>query len=268
MQVNSVSTSVVNANQSFGRRNLDREYLEQFAELDDKSLKQLAYQNAAYKVNDKKHKRISNALYYSIPIAAGLAAIVRTPAKIVAEIAKKAKISPRTVKFNNFAGTALNWAGTFLAIDLVFGAKRKLDKSSKTVNEFSNNHPILSTLATIGVTIGAMFAAGKGISKLAAKAPKARVDKMMNALDKKLVNNKVLNKMSEKLSKVPSAIKNITKGVIDFGPLLLICSSIAHSFNHQNVKASETVKVYDELKTAQSQIRTILDKSEENAEEV
>ena len=76
-----------------------------------------------------------------------------------------------------------------------------------------------------------------------------------------------MNWASEKLTKVPSAIKNFAKGVIDYGPILLICSSIAHSFNHQNVKAKEVVKSYEQIKDAQDQVRTALANDEISEEE-
>lgn len=278
MQVNSVSSRAVESQQSFGKRHrnvdkktLELEALERFANMDDRELGMLAYKKASYSVNDKKHKRISNALYYSIPLAAGLAAAIKTPSKVLS----KAGLvnTSRALRLGNFAASALSWAGTFAAIDLIFAGKRKLDKASPTMNEFSTNHPILSTIATIGASIGAIFLAGKGISKLAGKLlPKTAGAlsskfsvKELRALAKtsdKLNNSKILNKVSEKLAKVPSAIKNFAKGVIDYSPILLICSSIAHSFNHQNVKTREVVRNYEELKVAQAQVREALENEE------
>ena len=280
MQVNSLSSRNVEPKQTFGRRlsredraAMEREALEQFANLNDRQLQQLAYMKASYNVNDKKHKRISNALYYSIPLAAGLAAAIRTPAKTLS--AKGLVNSSRALRLGNFAASALSWAGTFAAIDLIFGGKRQLDKSSPAVREFSEKHPIISTIATIGASIGAIFLAGKGISKLAKKVlPKASgtlsktfSTKELRAVAKvsdKLNNSKILNWASEKLTKVPSAIKNFAKGVIDYGPILLICSSIAHSFNHQNVKAKEVVMSYEQIKDAQDQVRTALANAEDS----
>lgn len=272
MQVNSLSSRTVEPQQSFGHRRskaerqraLEREAFEQFADMDDQTLKQLAYMKASYSVNDKKHKRISNALYYSIPLAAGLAAAVKNPVKALS--AKGLVNSSRALRLGNFAASTLSWAGTFAMIDVIFGGKRQLDKASPAVREFSEKHPIASTIATIGASIGAIFLAGKGISKLVNKMmPKASSTlsktfstKELRAVAKvsdKLNNSKILNWTSAKLAKVPSAIKNFAKGVIDYGPILLICSSIAHSFNHQNVKAREVVKGYEELKDAQAQVR-------------
>ena len=271
MLVNSISAQNVESKQSFGRRNREREALERFADLDDRSIRQLAYQKASVDVNDKKHRRISSALYYNIPIVAGLAAAVRTPA---------AKNMTRALRLRNFGATALSWAATFAAIDLVFAGKRKLDKASPAVKDFSANHPIVSTLATIGASIGAIYLGGKGVSKLAekvmAKSANAISNKFsikqlrgMAKLNNALNNNKALNYVAEKMAKVPSSLKNFAKGVLDYGPILLICSSIAHSFNHENVKARQVVKNYEQIKEAQANVRDALDNEDlMNSEEV
>lgn len=256
MQVNSVSSAMAGKT-SFGRKHdrnedyvLNPRILNEFANMDDKTIRQAAYLKASHDVNDKKHNRITSALYYSIPLAAGLAAAVRTPA-----LGKYT----RSIKLNNFVGTALNWIGTFAAIDLVFGAKRKLEKHSPAVNEFSQNNPVMSTLASIGVSLAAIWGAGKGISKLASKVASKATKKQNIAalrsfvkLNNKLNDSKVLNKMSEHLAKVPSGIKEFAKGVLDYSPLLLIVSSITHSFGHEKVKAQEYANNYRDLKTAQA----------------
>ena len=121
MQVNSVSVNKA----SFGNRpEVTRYMAEQFAKMDDKTLKTAAYQQATVDVNTKKHNRIGKAIFWSIPLAAGLAAVVKNPAKTATKI-----LNTNTSRLSNlgkFAGTALNWASTFAIIDVVFGASRKL----------------------------------------------------------------------------------------------------------------------------------------------
>ena len=260
MQVNSISSSSVAGKTSFGNQ---REMLENFANADDKTLRKIAMQKTAASIDDKKHRRITNAIYYSIPVAAGLAAVVRNPAKAAAKGISRA----RMINLGNFAGTALNWAGTFAIIDLVFGGARKLNKSSETVREFNKEHPVLSMVATVGAGIGTLFLAGKGLSKLAAKIAK----KPMTLVEKKSVaklnmalnDSKALNWISKNLKKVPSSIKSFAKTAIDWSPMLLVFTSIAHSFNHSKVKTAETVKNYTQLKDAQMQVREALANAEE-----
>lgn len=259
MQVNSVSLNNAGSKTSFKSM---RDELETLAALDDKQVRQIAYAKASHDVNDKKHKRIDKALYASIPVAAGLAAAVtRTP-----NVGKYT----RALRLNNFLGTALNWAGTFLAIDLVFGAKRKLEKSNPSMNEFSQNHPVLSTLGAIGASLAAIWGLGKGSSKLVSKivskaSPKQTkaADKMFEKFVTKLNKNKTLNNISKQLGKVPSGIKNFAKGVLDYSPLLLIVSSIAHSFGHEKVKTQEYANNYRDIKTAQAMVRQGLAQAQE-----
>lgn len=46
-----------------------------FSRLDDSDLRKMAYAKASNDVNDKKHRRIDKALYYSLPLAGGLVAV-------------------------------------------------------------------------------------------------------------------------------------------------------------------------------------------------
>lgn len=287
MQVNSVSSNVAEAKQTFGNRASDREYqlrrayLEQFANMSDKDIQTFARRTAELKVNDKKHNVITNALYYSVPLAAGLAAAVKSPKivmKTAANAAKKASTKmvdlTRYGKLASFANTAVSWAATFLAVDAIFGTKRYLDKKVPDMGKFTQEHPVLSSLATVGVAIGALIGLNKGASKLMTKivkkVPEKEVEQSMVKMANKLNNNKFLNTVAKKLDKVPSAIKEFTKGVIDFSPMLLIFGSIAHSFNHQSVKTRETIKSYNEFKNAQDVARQTLamDDAMRAAEEV
>ena len=68
MQVNSVS-SQVGSKQNFGMQMTEeqmqayaRKRAVEFANLDDKAVRKIAYNMASEKVNDKKHKKISNAI--------------------------------------------------------------------------------------------------------------------------------------------------------------------------------------------------------------
>jgi len=256
MQVNSIS-SVNQAHPAFKSFESD---IETLARLDDKSIRQIAYAKASNDVNDKKHRRITNALYYSIPLAAGVAAAVKKP-NILSSVVKQAKSVnlSRFTRLNNFASTAIGWATTFLAVDGIFATKRYMDKKVPDMKEFSKEHPVMSTLGTIGVAIAAIAGVNKGLSKLSSKLiskiPAKKLDKTTLNVAKKLNNSKVLNKISKGLSKVPSSIKNLAAGALDYAPLLLIVSSIAHSFGHERVKAAEYQNNYNDIKSAQALVR-------------
>lgn len=269
MQVNSISSANSVAQTAF--QSARDTQLEQFAALDDKAIRKLAYKKASHDVNDKKHKRITNALYYSIPLAAGVAAAIRNPGLIGSAIkgAKNVDLS-RYGRLNNFVSTTLGWATAFLTIDAVFGAKRYADKKIPDMKEFSQKHPVLSSLGTIGVGIAALFGVNKGLSKLATKAlkkvPEKEITKSVVDVAKKLNNSKMLNSISKQLKKVPASIKAFTAGVMDYAPLLLIISSITHSFSHDKVKTVEYQKNYNNLKTAQAMVRAEIAAKDEAGE--
>jgi hypothetical protein len=172
MQVNSVSNLSANSKASFGNMDYQRAMLQEFANADDRALKRTAAQIAEQQVDSKKHKRISNAIFWSIPLFAGAAAAV-------------AVTGGRIPMLKQFAKTATSWAASFAAIDLVFAGKRGLNKNSEGVREFDRKHPVLSTVLTIGASIGAMFAGGALVNKAMAKfgpkvvaqAKKLKVDK-------------------------------------------------------------------------------------------
>lgn len=275
MQVNSVSSNNV---QSFGQRKayqapdgagMEYRVLEGLANAKDSQLQGLAWKEASHAVNDKKHRRINNALYWGLPVAAGLAAVVRNPMK-------SAKgVSGRLLNLKTFAGTTLNWAGTFALIDAVFAGKNKLAKSSETVKDFDKKHPFLSFAAAIGAALGAVMLGSKGISKLTEAAAKhikpdtsKKLGNLLNSFNQKLTDSKILNKTSELAGKIPSAIKGFAKGVVEWTPMMMILAQISHSFNHAAVKNNVAYQKYDELKTAREEARTILNDMETAQEDV
>lgn len=244
MLVNAVST-----NATFGRRTPSREEFESFANADDKTLRAYAHEVAAMQVNDKKHKAVSNAIWYSLPIAGGLAAVVGNP-----------KVIGRIPKLKLFTKQTALWAGTFAVIDATFAAARSLNKHSSTVHEFNKEHPVLSTIATIGATVGALLLAGKGanmlVDKYGAKATKLLKD---IKVDKYIKESKILTNIMKTVRKAPSSIKNFAKGVISWSPILLVATSIAHTFSHEKAKAITEQRNYDTLKANQSKVRDLLE---------
>lgn len=265
MQVNSIKSVSVQSKSSFGDRNVSREILEDFANADDRTLRQAALQKAAIDVNDKKHKRISNALYFSFAPAIGLAAMIEKPANAVSKLAKIS--TSRALRLKNFAAHTFGAALALLGVDLTLKGAAKLEKSSDNVRNFTNEHPIISFLATAAAGIGAISLLATGALKLQnvvkSKPAKFGTKKLAVKLNNKLNNSKVLNKASELLTKVPSAIKGFTKGVISWSPLLLVLTSMNHSFNHARVKTAVAAQNYTQLKVAQDQVRTALENEAE-----
>lgn len=249
MHVNSVSAD----KPSFKAYYPSREELEVFANLDNATLKNAAAMKTSAEVNDKKHRRVSNAIWASIPVAAGLADVVRNP-----------KVVGRLPKLGLFAGTMASWAATFALVDATFGAKRLLERHSQKANDFNKKHPVMANILAIGASIGAMILGGKAVSKLADKQG-ANVIKWLDKhnVSKFLKETKIIGKPVEMFRKLPSAIKNFTKGVVSWSPYLLIATSIAHSFNHERVRAERLAKNYEDLKDNQAMAREYLMASSE-----
>lgn len=237
MQVNSVS-SVNSFGQGFNPAQL-------IGAMSDDDLKTIAYAKASKDVNDKKHRRITNLLYYSVPLAAGVAAAVKP--------SNMSRIGRLGLGLKGAAALAI----PFAIVDATFAAKNKLDKNSRTSAEFTKNHPIVSALATLGAGIAGIFAFNKGAAKLGAKYGEKIAERAYPTIvnvSKKLDSSKILDFASKQLAKVPSSIKEFSKAALDWAPWMLIFANIGHSINHDKVKNAEYMKNYQNLKAVQDVI--------------
>lgn len=260
MQVNSVSLNNSSKAQVFKSRQSD---IEKVANLDENTIRQLAYAKASYDVDDKKHKRITNALYYTLPVAFALGEAIKNPAELAKSLANSSKVNMgRYARVHRFAGAALGVTAALLAIDTVVGAKNLANKHSSAVREFSNEHPVLSMLGTVAVGFAALAGlhkyAPKLIGKIGSKLPADKAEKFIVNAAKKLNESKILNSMSKALTKVPSGIKKFGATVVDYSPWLLVATSIGHSFSHDRAKMVQTQNNYNDIKMAQAEAREIL----------
>lgn len=264
MQVNSISS--IQTQSAFGNKKVSqREILETFANADDVALKQAAFEKASFDVNDKKHKRVSNALYLSLAPAIGLAAAIKQPAQTVSALTKNP--IARSLRLKTFVGNTLGAVLALGAIDITMKAISKLENSNKKLKEFTKEHPTMSFLSAFGAGIGALSLLGSGVFKLQnlvkSKPVKFATKKLAYQINNKLNNSKVLNALSKGLDKVPSAIKGFTKGLINWSPMLIILANINHSFAHARAKGQATMNNYLQLKETQAQVRTALAETEE-----
>lgn len=264
MQVNSISSRMGSSKPNFGMQYSEEQMqvlreqvkrsAQEFVNLDDKSVRKMAVNMASEKVNDKKHRKISNAIIYSIPLAAGLAAAIKNPGS-------------RISKLGTFASNAAGWLGGFALIDGVLAGKRKVESKMPAAQKFNKEHPVLSLLGSIAVSGLALFGGakvfGKAYNKFMAKHGQKITAKAQPIIDKiaqKVNGSKILNKVSEFIGKTPSAIKSVAKGVINNGTWILVGTSLAHSFSHEKAKNKEAVNNYVGLKNAQNTIKAELDK--------
>jgi hypothetical protein len=239
----------------------ERRALEGLAYADDSQLRSFANRKASIDVNDKKHKKVSNALFWSIPLAAGVAAFSAVKGKLPVKV-DRARSAALSVGLN----TALGWIGTFLAIDVVFAAKESLAKHSGSVRKFDKDHPFLSFATTIAASLAAIAGGKAGFAKLAAKnaaKPLSRESlRFLAKANKKINNSKVLNKISESIQKIPSSIRAAANSVIQWSPSLLLIGSVVHSIDHSKAKMLQANNNYASLKLAQAEAKNVLDRED------
>lgn len=271
MQVNSVSLNSVQNFNGHKKENkhqkmreispeMQLEILDRLANASDKDLQKLALKEASLAVNDKKHKRIDKAIMYgALPLVGGLAAVVRNPSKAVS-------FGTRLGNITKFATAASSWIGSLLLMDGIFAAENKINKKSETARNFDKNHPFISLALTVGASIGAVALAIAGGTKLANKAIKAikpktaeKLTEAVGKIDKKLNGNRFLNSLSKATDKVPSSLKGLAKGIIDWAPMMMIIGQISHSFNHASVKNNVANAKYAELRAARDNAATVID---------
>ena len=229
--------------------------MQQFARLKDSDLRSIAYKQASDSVNDKKHRKINNALWYSIPLAQGVK---------YATLIKDSRIG----RVGNFAAGTAQWLVPFLIFDTVLLAKRGIENHSKVARDFADKHPFLSTIVAFGAGLAACFAGYNGLSKLYSKNEKVIMEKaapILKNIAKKLDTSKILNKASEMIKKVPSSVKDISKTAVSFVPWAIFLTYFSHAFGHDKVKTAEYGYNYGDLKTQQMIVREVLDRMQDEA---
>ncbi len=222
---------------------------------DDRYVRAYAYQKAMHDVKDKKHRKISNALWYSIPVAAGLSSALLTRGK-VSLFGKE--IGGLASKLTAGIAGALPWAITLGVADAVVGANNLALKKSENFREAERKHPIVSFLGIIAAGVAALTLIPKGLSKLAGKiGPKTyerlgrgakNIANIINKVKTPGFISKPLAKLSEK---TPAIIKNGAKAGISLAPTALLLTSFFHSINHNVDKRREFEKNYSAMKDTQ-----------------
>lgn len=249
MQVNSVLASSNASNMAFKATPEER----LFASLRDRDVRNIAFEKASKDVNDRKHRRIDNALFLALPLAGGLSASV---GKLSPEAIKHygAK-NIRAVRLARFGLVSASWAAGLAALGALWGTKDYL--AGKV--DFIKNNPIISFVATFAAGFGVLSAVNrlswKGFSKALNMVEGEKVLPYLRKARNALNNSKIINKASEYISKFPSPIKDIGRNTAELAPLLVIGTQIAHMFSHQRAKYQVANKNYEELKQAQEMIR-------------
>ncbi|MDR1326897.1 MAG: hypothetical protein LBJ74_00665 [Heliobacteriaceae bacterium] len=251
----------------------------------DYELQKKAYKRTAESIDTEHHKKVSNALFYSIPLVAGTAAFL---------------LSKGNSKFfgKQLSGTAGKlasgiksgaWFGAAIGAVTLFGCgTKKLRENSPAVREFEDKNPLLSFVAKVGVAIGALSLGSKGIYKLGRQlkyighsANRAGLEKrfskgtkrLADAVKPKFINNvqnktgkaadkingnstiaKVVDGVHDFFGKAPAPIKNIGKTVLAWSPVAVLLGGFFHDVDHHSVKNREFARNYNNLKSKQENL--------------
>ena len=179
MQISAIS------NQGFtGRRtNIDNVIAQ-----DDSVLREVAVNAALQHSDDKKHKKINNALWYSVPIVAGLAAGILNKGQ--STLFHKT-ITGTAAKLASGLKHAAGWGIALGAADAIVGGKNLLTKHSEEAREFEKKHPFAMFAGLLGTGLAVLAVLPKGISKLYSK-----------------ISPKVIGNLAAKTGKIADSINN------------------------------------------------------------
>lgn len=237
-----------------GKRNRIDEYIA----VDNNTLYQEAYLRTAKKFNHKKERKVSNALFYSAPVAAGLAAAV---------LSKDSASRLFTKDLSGLAGRAAKglktgafWIAALAAIDLLGFAKNKMSNKSSEVRKFDKEHPFISFGLLLAAGYGMVSLVNRGAVKLAGikKVPEFLKKGTQKAADF-LNNNKHVNNVKKSLLKIadktPPCLKDIGATLLDWAPTMLLLGGLFNSIGSAGRQSREFLSNYSQLKDRHDRIK-------------
>ncbi len=243
MQVSSISPNFQ------GRR----DNIDALIGMDDNTVRQLAYLKTSAKVDHERNRKVTNTLFYSAPLAAGLGTALLTKNGNTRIFSTQLTgIAGRMAKGLKVAGY---WTAGLMAIDLLGSVKNKLAQKSPEVRRFDNNHPILSLGTMILAGLGVLALVKKGaILASRVKAPKFVQNgtfKLAAFLNNNRISMKAKDGYKNILAKTPSALKEIGATALSWTPTALLFGGLFHSIGSANKERKEFAKNYTELKEKQ-----------------
>ena len=230
-----------------------RDRVDELINLDDESIRRIAYLKTAQKANDKKHRNITNTLIAAAPVAAGLGAAVFSNGKPTKIFSKE--VSGLAARAANGLKRGALWGAALGALGLVNAASSELLKASPEVRKFDREHPIISIITLLAAGVGAIALTGKVAGRLGAvEAPKF-LKKATANVAKFLNTNKTLGSLKRGINnitvKTPSALKEVGEVALDLSPQVLLLGGLLHSLKHNFSVSRDYTKNYTELKEKQ-----------------
>lgn len=225
---------------------------------DDNYIRSVALRKTLKKVDPERNRKITNAMFYSLPVVAGLSAAILTKGKTTL-LTKE--LSGKAAKLANGLKSGAAWAVTLGVADAVIGAKNLLSRKSEAVNEFDRKNPVLSFFGTLGVALAALYYAPKGISKLLSKIKPEKMAKITQRIGKagdKINKSKFLESIAKPFrslaKKTPSALKEAGKVAVSWAPDAMLLGTLIHALSSGYRQNSEYSKNYSNLKEKQLNI--------------
>ncbi len=225
-----------------------------FVALDNNQLAQLAALKTETEFDSKKAKKVSNALFYSAPAAAGLgAALLSNGTKMFSK-----NLTGVAGRLGSGLKVAAGFAAVLGTVDLLGLAANKITQKSKKAKEFTKEHPFMTMAGLITAAFGTIFLMNKGMARLGKiKAPKV-IAEATEKFANKVNNNKFVNKMLSGLKKLagktPSTLKEIGASVLDFAPTGLLLGGLLNSVNSSARKQKLFAENYTNLQNLQNEM--------------
>lgn len=245
MQVQSIS------NPSFEGK---RDRVDAMINLDDRAIQQKAYERTLEQINPdahKRNKRITNTLFYSAPLAAGLARTL---------LSEKSETTLFTKKISGVAGrmaqglkTAAFLTALLGAVDILGALRNKAHEKSDDVRKFDRKHPAMSFMTSLGAGIALItafpFAVAKS-SKLFTPEFANSAAKKVGTIAKKVNDSNAVDVMKNawKIAgeKTPNWIKNVGAVALDWSPAALLFGGMFNSLRGSNERTADFVQKYND----------------------
>ena len=218
--------------------------IDAFVNLDDDSVRKLAYIKTSKNINHKRYKRQSAALDMALPVAGGLSA---------------AAFAEKGARLATFGAGFGSWALFLTGMGALFGLEKYAVSKSDRLDNFKDKHPFLffmgSAIAAFAAGSAAMKYGIKGVEKLVTTNTYSKfADKakgIISSVKSKPFVKKASDYMKEKVAKTPSAIKEALKVAARWSPYAVIFGSLSHDISVSNRVNAEYYANYADLKERQ-----------------
>lgn len=221
--------------------------------MDDNSIRQLAYMKTSAKIDHDRNRKVTNALFYNAPLAAGLGTALLTKNGNTKLFSKE--LTGTAGRMAKGLKVAAYWTAGLLAIDSLGAAADKLVQKHPKIKEFRDEHRFLTGLGMIVAGFSTLALLHKGVAKLAKiTAPKFMqkgTERAANFLNESRIMVKAKNGYKNLLAKTPSALKEIGAAALNWSPTVLLFGGLFHSIASANAENREFAKNYTELREKQ-----------------